>query len=107
MSKGFKIFSLVIVIILLGIMTYNIASGVNNDKASTVADPKEGERPFYVSLLISWLPLLVVVTFYILFLQTFKRIIKVGERIAIALEKNIDISQPTSESRFRKNYQRR
>jgi hypothetical protein len=96
MSKGFKTVALVIVIILLGIMTYNIFSGAKNDRPSTVGTPEEGEQPFYVSLLISWLPLLVVIIFYILFLQTFNKIIKVGERIAIALEKNVNISQQAS-----------
>ncbi len=97
MSKGFKTVALVIVIILLGVFMYNLFSGANNSKALTATGSEEGDRPFYVSLLISWLPMLVVIIFYILFLQTFKQIIRVGERVAIALEKNANISQSHSE----------
>ena len=97
MSKGFKTVALVIVIILLSVLTYNLFSGATNDKGLTATGTEEGDAPFYVSLLISWLPMLVVVIFYILFLKTFKQIIRVGERIAIALEKNADSSQSHSE----------
>jgi Na+/proline symporter len=97
MSKGFKTISLIIIIILLGVLTYNIFSGANNPNTHANPISDEKERPFYVSLLISWLPMLSVFVFYILFLQVFKKIVNVGERIAVALEKNVGISKSYSE----------
>ena len=95
MSKGFKTGALIIVIFLLVVMAYNIFSGGNN--ATTLISSNDGEQPFYVSLLISWLPMLAVFVFYILFLRVFKQIIKVGERIAVALEARVDSTQAKTE----------
>ena len=65
MSKGFKTVALIIVIILLGILMYNIFSGENNANQHTKTISTETDRPFYVSLLISWVPMMVIIIFYI------------------------------------------
>ena len=90
MSKGFKTVALIFVLILLAVMTYNIFSGANNKNVNPSLISEDEETPFYVSLLVSWLPMMVVIVFYILFLKSFKQIIRVGERIAVALEANVD-----------------
>ncbi len=90
MSKGFKTVALIFVLILLAIMTYNIFSGANNTNTNPSLISDSEETPFYVSLLVSWLPMMVVIVFYILFLRSFKQIIRVGERIAVALEASVD-----------------
>ena len=97
MSKGFKTVALIFVLILLAVMTYNIFSGANNPNVNPASISDDKESPFYVSLLVSWLPMMVVIVFYILFLRSFKEILRVGERIAVALEKNVDSSQSNSE----------
>lgn len=46
-----------------------------------------------VSLLASWLPMIIFAVFYILFLRMLNRLISIGDRIAIAIEKAADILQ--------------
>ena len=97
MSKGFKKVALIFVLILLAVMTYNIFSGANNTNVNPASISEDEETPFYVSLLVSWLPMMVVIVFYILFLKSFKQIIRVGERIAVALEDKVDRSHSNTE----------
>lgn len=92
MSKGFKTVALIFVLILLAVMTYNLLSGPKNPNVNPTSNSEDKETPFYVSLLVSWLPMIVVIVFYILFLKSFKAIIRVGERIAVALEAKVDRS---------------
>jgi len=61
---------------------------IGNTQLNTTSET--GDPPFYVSLLLSWLPLIVMVVFYILFLKIFKQMVRIGERIAITLEKRVD-----------------
>ena len=86
MSKGFKTVALIFVLILLVMMSYNIFSGTNNPNVNNASISESEETPFYVSLLLSWVPFTISIVFYILYLQCFKKIIRIGERIAVALE---------------------
>ena len=88
MRKEFKIILLIILGFFSIVVLYNLFSGTPNTINSETGDP-----PFYVSLLVSWVPMLGIFVFYILFLQVFKKIIRVGERIAVALEAKVEKPQ--------------
>ncbi len=72
---------------------YNIFSGGDAGTTNITSVSEEGDPPFYVSLLVSWLPMIVVIVIYSIFLRMFKQGIGIAERIAVALEKKVDIPQ--------------
>lgn len=88
MKQTLKTSALALVLFLLFIMVYKIFSvtGLPSTEGATLSQGEEA--PYWVSLLISWLPMLVMFVFYILFLQVFKKLLTIGERIAAALEVN-------------------
>ena len=85
MSKNFKTFLYIIVALFATVLFFNIFSGPANG-----AETSTEETPLIVNLLISWLPMIVITIFYIIFLRMFKQVIKIGERIAVALENKED-----------------
>lgn len=88
MKQTLKTLALSFVLFLLFIMAYKIFS-VTVPPSTEGATLSQGEEaPYWVNLLISWLPMLVMFVFYILFLQVFKKLLNIGERIAAALEVN-------------------
>ena len=93
MSKGFKIAALIIILFLMSAFLYNIFSGGDAGTTTITSVSEEGDPPFYVSLLVSWLPMIVVIVIYSIFLRMFKQGIGIAERIAVALEKKVDIPQ--------------
>lgn len=90
MDKKFKTIALILVSVLLFIMVYNIFSSTNNPNVIARSMSQEEETPFYVSLLLSWFPFMISIVFYILYWQCLKQIIRIGERIAVALETKSD-----------------
>ena len=85
MSKGIKTLALVFIFIMLFIMVYHFFGSSSPANGATASQNEEA--PFWVSLLVSWIPMIAILVFYVLFLQIFKKIHKTGERIAAALEK--------------------
>ncbi|GEM_PF-5299363 len=92
MNKNTKTFLLILVSILLFIMMYKIFSNTNNHDVAASSLSQEEETPFYVSLLLSWFPFMISIIFYVLYYQCLKQIIRIGERIAVALETKSDIT---------------
>ena len=86
MDKRFKTISLIFVSALLLIMVFNIFSGTNDPNVAPRSISQQEETPFYVSLLLSWFPFAISIVFYILYWICLKQIIRIGERIALALE---------------------
>jgi hypothetical protein len=74
------------------VLFYNIFNGPQ----STDASSDIGETPWYISLLVSWAPMIVIFIFYIIFLKMFKNGLLIMDRIASALEKNSGFTQNTN-----------
>ena len=89
MNKNTKTIALILVSVFLLIMVYNILSGTNNPNIAASSSQEE-ETPFYVSLLLAWFPFMISIIFYVLYYQCLKQIIRIGERIAVALETKSD-----------------
>ena len=88
MKQALKTLGLAFLLLLVFIMIYNVFSGPSPQTGSSNLSQVEETTPYWVSILVSWLPMLIMIVFYILFLHIFKRLLSIGERIATALEKN-------------------
>lgn len=88
MRKGFKVFILILISVLCLFFLYNTFSAPPAN-----INILESEVSLMIRLIANWGPMFVFIVFYIIFLWMFSRLIKIGERIAKALEKKNEASQ--------------
>ena len=88
MKQGLKTLGFALLMLLVFIMIYNIFSGPPPTQTGSSNLSQIEETPYWFSILVSWLPMLIMIIFYILFLHIFRSLLNIGERIATALERN-------------------
>lgn len=93
MKNTLKTIVIALIIFFGFVLFYNIFNGQQAADASSDI----GETPWYISILVSWLPMIVIFIFYIIFLKMFKKVILIMERIATALEKYSNFLQNTND----------
>lgn len=86
MNKAIKYLSLFFVIILLGLfILYKFSSPVETTAIEGVN--MDGNENPWLTLFISWLPMIITVILYIFFLKYIKKLIGIVDKIATSLEK--------------------
>jgi H+/gluconate symporter-like permease len=85
MKKGMKYLALFLVIALLGLFVFRIFSPIETTPIEGAN--MDGTENHWLTLFISWLPTIIIVVLYIVFLKYLKKLIGISEKIATSLEK--------------------
>jgi hypothetical protein len=85
MKKVMKYFSLFLLIALLGLLIFRIFSPLETTPIEGAN--MNGNENHWLTLFISWLPMIITVVLYIFFLKYIKKLICISEKIATSLEK--------------------